>query len=77
MKDHVADVNWSHKFQVTSTIKIRDALGFDCAAVGSRSFFIIFRNLQPVTELSGDEFLRAWWQAVLCKYLLLVVFVTH
>ena len=62
VKDHVPDVIWSHKFKGTSTANIREALGIDDAAVGSRSLFIIvFRKLRPVTELSGDEFLRAWW----------------
>ena len=78
VKDHVPDVTWSHKFEGTPTAKISEALGIKDATVGSRSLFIIvFRNLRPVTELSGDDFLRAWWQAVLCRYLFLVVFVTH
>jgi hypothetical protein len=68
VKDHVPDVIWSHKFEDTSTAKIRKALGIDDAEHGSRALYIIvFRKLRPITELSGDEFLRAWWQAVLCR----------
>ena len=69
VKVHVPSVIWSHKFEGTSTAKIRETLRIDDAAVGSHSLFIIvFRKLRPVTELSGDKFLRAWWQAVLCRY---------
>jgi hypothetical protein len=69
VKDHVPDVIWSRKFEGTSTAKIREALGIDDAQVGSRVLYIIvFRKLRPITQLSGDRFLRAWWQAVRCKY---------
>jgi len=68
VKDHVPDVIWSHKFADTSTAKIREALGIDFAEVGGRALYIIvFRKLRPITALSGDEFLRAWWHALACK----------
>jgi len=68
VKDHVPEVIWSHKFEGTSTAGIREALGIHNAQLGSRVLYIIvFRKLRPITELSGDEFLRAWWHAVVCK----------
>ena len=68
VKDHIPDVIWSHKFEGTSTAKIRDALGIDDAQGGNRVLcIIVFRKLRPITELSGDEFLRAWWHAVVCR----------
>ncbi|KAH7920052.1 hypothetical protein BV22DRAFT_1074614 [Leucogyrophana mollusca] len=36
---------------------------------GSRVLWIIvFRKLRPITELPEKEFLRAWWEIVLCHY---------
>jgi hypothetical protein len=68
VKDHVPEVIWFHKFKDTSTAKIIKALGIDDVVHGSRALYIIvFRKLRPITELNGDEFLRAWWQAVLCR----------
>jgi hypothetical protein len=66
---HVPEMVWFHKFEDTSTASIREALNIKDAKRGSRVFYIIvFRKLRPITELSGQEFLRAWWHAVLCKY---------
>jgi len=68
VKDHISEVIWSNKFEGTSTAKIRKALGIDDAQGGNRVLYIIvFRKLRPITELSGDEFLRAWWHAVVCR----------
>ncbi|KAG2090519.1 hypothetical protein BD769DRAFT_1524974 [Suillus cothurnatus] len=56
---------WFHKFEGTSTTVIRKALGID--DTGSRILYIIvFRKLEPITALSGDEFLLAWWEVVKC-----------
>ncbi|KAH7923110.1 hypothetical protein BV22DRAFT_1093462 [Leucogyrophana mollusca] len=36
---------------------------------GSRVLWIIvFRKLRPITDLSSKEFLRTWWEIVLCHY---------
>ena len=65
---HVPEMVWFHKFEETSTANIRRALGIDDAERGSRVFYIIvFRKLLPITKLSGDEFLRAWWHVVQCR----------
>ncbi|KAG2048642.1 hypothetical protein BDR06DRAFT_1024315 [Suillus hirtellus] len=62
---HVPEMVWFYKFEDTSTAIIRKALGIDDA--GSRVLYIIvFRKLVPITTLSGEEFLRAWWEVVKC-----------
>ncbi|KAG2034120.1 hypothetical protein BDR03DRAFT_965888 [Suillus americanus] len=73
VKGHVPDMVWFHKFDETSTTKIRRSLGVQDpdAERGSRVLYIIvFRKLVPITSLSGDDFLSAWWQVVLCHYTL-------
>jgi len=69
VKDHVPEVIWSHVFEGTSMATIREApLGIHNAQLGGRVLYIIvYRKLRPITELSGDEFLRAWWHAIVCK----------
>ncbi|OAX31445.1 hypothetical protein K503DRAFT_777572, partial [Rhizopogon vinicolor AM-OR11-026] len=69
--DHVPDVIWSHTFKGTSTAKIRKALGIDDVPGASRALYIIvFRKLLPITQLTEDNFLRAWWHAVECHRIL-------
>jgi hypothetical protein len=64
-------------FEETSTAIIRNALGID--DTGSRVLYIIvFRKLDLITTLSGDEFLLAWWEVVKCKRPpLFVLFIVH
>ncbi|KAG1901759.1 uncharacterized protein F5891DRAFT_891347, partial [Suillus fuscotomentosus] len=70
VRGHVPELVWFHKFQETSTSKIRVALGLkdaEQAEQGSRVLYVIvFRKLIPITMLSGEEFLAAWWQVVKC-----------
>ncbi|KAG1767569.1 hypothetical protein EDD22DRAFT_296377 [Suillus occidentalis] len=70
VQGHVPELVWFHKFEETSTSKIRVALGLkdaEQAEQGSRVLYIIvFRKLIPITTLSGKEFLAAWWQIVKC-----------
>ncbi|KAG1840485.1 hypothetical protein DFJ58DRAFT_689182 [Suillus subalutaceus] len=80
VKGHVPDMVWFHRFDETSTAKIRRSLGIQDpdAERGSRVLYIIvFRKLVPITSLSGDEFLSAWWQVVLCHYTLWMHNVHH
>ncbi|KAG0693398.1 hypothetical protein DFH29DRAFT_1084235 [Suillus ampliporus] len=71
VKGHVPEMIWCHKFEGTSTAKIRRALGMDDADQGSRVLYIIvFKKLLPITTLSGVEFLMAWWEVVRCHYAL-------
>ncbi|KAG1806011.1 hypothetical protein EV424DRAFT_1350885 [Suillus variegatus] len=63
--------SWSgFTFKEKSTSKIRVALGLKDAGraeQGSRALYItVFRKLIPITTLSGEEFLAAWWQVVNC-----------
>ncbi|KAG1901817.1 uncharacterized protein F5891DRAFT_1277565 [Suillus fuscotomentosus] len=70
VRGHVPELVWFHKFEETSTSKIRVALGLkdaERAEQGSRVLYIIvFRKLIPITTLSGEEFIAAWWQVVKC-----------
>ncbi|KAG2052932.1 hypothetical protein BDR06DRAFT_491012 [Suillus hirtellus] len=72
VRGHVPELVWFHKFEETSTSKIRVALGLkdaERAEQGSRVLYIIvFRKLIPITTLSGEEFIAAWWQVVKCKF---------
>ncbi|KAG1752573.1 uncharacterized protein EDB91DRAFT_1343604 [Suillus paluster] len=69
MEGHVAEMVWFHKFEEpeTSRPNIRGALGIAGAERDGHVLYINYRfqpNLYPITRLSGDEFLRAWWQVV-------------
>ncbi|KAG1803660.1 uncharacterized protein HD556DRAFT_1437417 [Suillus plorans] len=71
VKYHVPEMVWSHKFEDTSTANIRRALGLKDAERGRRILYIIvFRKLEPITNLSGKQFLTAWWHTVVCHYAL-------
>jgi len=61
VKGHIPDIVWFHKFDRSSISNITPE--------GSSSvlYIIVFRRLMPITMLSGNAFLRAWWHAVLCK----------
>ncbi|KAG1741267.1 hypothetical protein EDB19DRAFT_1705067, partial [Suillus lakei] len=62
---------WFHKFEDTSTANIRRALGLKDAERGRRVLYIIvFRKLYPITKLSDNKFLTAWWHIVVCHYAL-------
>jgi hypothetical protein len=67
VKHHVPEMVWSHKFEDTSTANIRKALGLKDAERGRRVLYIIvFRKLDPITDLSDKQFLAAWWHIVVC-----------
>ncbi|KAG2741817.1 hypothetical protein P692DRAFT_20907091 [Suillus brevipes Sb2] len=69
---------WSHKFEETSTANIRMALGLKDAERGRRVLsIIVFKKLDPITNLSEDEFLSAWWQIICCHYSLWANHVHH
>lgn len=66
IKGHVPEMLWHTTFQNTSTAMIRQHLGLKTQ--GARILYmIIFHKLRPVTELAGDDFLHAWWDAVKCE----------
>ncbi|KAG1901814.1 uncharacterized protein F5891DRAFT_1144335 [Suillus fuscotomentosus] len=70
VRGHIPELVWFHKFEETSTSKIRVALGLkdaERAKQGSRVLYVmVFRKLIPITALSSEEFLAAWWQVVKC-----------
>ncbi|KAF8121044.1 hypothetical protein EV363DRAFT_1366958, partial [Boletus edulis] len=64
-KGHVPDVLWYKAFKDASTDKFRERLGLKTE--GARVLYmIIFRKLRPITELTGRDFLHAWWETVQC-----------
>jgi hypothetical protein len=68
VKYHLPEMVWSHKFEETSTANIRTALGLKDAERGRRVLsIIVFKKLDPITNLSEDKFLSAWWQIIRCK----------
>ncbi|KAG1727859.1 hypothetical protein EDB19DRAFT_173103 [Suillus lakei] len=68
VEGHSSDVVWFHEFEGTSTTKIRRAPALKDAAQCSCILLhiIVSRKLLPITTLSGDEFLVAWWRIVTC-----------
>ncbi|KAG1741269.1 hypothetical protein EDB19DRAFT_717988 [Suillus lakei] len=71
VRHHVPEMVWFHKFEDTSTSNIRRALGLKDAERGRRVLYvIIFRKLDPITKLSDQKFLTAWWHIVVCHYAL-------
>ncbi|KAG2132078.1 hypothetical protein DEU56DRAFT_812987 [Suillus clintonianus] len=78
VKHHVPEMVWFHKFEDTSTANIRSALGLQDPKLGRRIFYIIvFRRLEPITDLWDTQFLSTWWHAVVCHYALWEGFVYH
>jgi len=66
---HVPEMVWFHKFEDTSTVDIRKTLGLQDAERGRRILHItVFRKLDPITDLSEDEFFGAWWHIVVCMF---------
>ncbi|KAF8125413.1 hypothetical protein EV363DRAFT_1350545 [Boletus edulis] len=60
---HVPDMLWYKAFKDASTAKFRERLGLKTE--GARVLYI-FRKLRPITELTGRDFLHAWWETVQC-----------
>ena len=68
VKGHVPHMLWHHRFD-NPTSAIRERLGISDATKGSRSLhLIVFRKLRPSTKLEGDEYIKVWWQCVVCEY---------
>ncbi|KIK32860.1 hypothetical protein CY34DRAFT_814034 [Suillus luteus UH-Slu-Lm8-n1] len=57
-----------HEFERASTMKIERTQGLNDAERGSCVNFLLYiivsRKLLPITTLTGDQFLAAWWQIV-------------
>lgn len=63
------------EFDKTSTAKIRKVLGIEDppGQQGSRVLYIIvFRKFRPITSLSRNKFLTAWWRVCF-----IVLFIVH
>ncbi|KAF8129366.1 hypothetical protein EV363DRAFT_1264501 [Boletus edulis] len=62
IKGHVPVMLWYKSFEETSTAKVRQRLGLKTE--GARVLYtIIFRKLRPITELTGRDFLLAFYPA--------------
>lgn len=73
VEGHVPEMMFSHVFADSSTKRIRSRL--DIPIEGSRILYmIIFRKLQQIISLVGNDFLRTWWEAVKCEICLLLGF---
>ncbi|KAF8447670.1 hypothetical protein L210DRAFT_738630 [Boletus edulis BED1] len=65
VKNHVPDMLFSHKFPNSSTAAVRERLNL--STKGSRVHYcIVFRRLERITTLYGDQFLTCWWHTVKC-----------
>ncbi|KAG0691562.1 hypothetical protein DFH29DRAFT_88823 [Suillus ampliporus] len=65
VKDHIPELLWHHTF-TNPTSAIREALGVPEPTQGSRVLYIlVFRKLQPITELHGIEFFDVWRQCIM------------
>ena len=63
---HIPDLICSHDFDEYSTKRIREALGI--ATEGHRVLRVmLFRQLYPITDLTGKKFWKAFWECFNCK----------
>jgi hypothetical protein len=63
---HIPDMICSHDFNEYSTKRIREALGI--ASEGHLVLrVLLFRRLYPITDLTGEEFWKAFWECFLCE----------
>ncbi|KAH7889059.1 hypothetical protein F5I97DRAFT_1828322 [Phlebopus sp. FC_14] len=76
VEGHVPAMVCYQKYLHTSTALIRKRLSLNVN--GSRVLYVIvFRKLEPITALTGDDFLRAWWDTVGCHFVLWTNGVRH
>ncbi|KAH7891074.1 hypothetical protein F5I97DRAFT_1799223, partial [Phlebopus sp. FC_14] len=76
VEGHVPAMVCYQKYLHTSTALIRKRLGLNVN--GSRVLYVIvFRKLESITALTGDDFLRAWWDTVRCHFVLWTNGVRH
>ncbi|KAH7891061.1 hypothetical protein F5I97DRAFT_1827025 [Phlebopus sp. FC_14] len=69
VKGHIPKLLCYEELPDTSTGEIRGRLRLDSG--GERVLYVlVFRKLRPITELYGDEFLRAFWATVRCHLVL-------
>jgi len=66
VKGHVPLLLWHHKF-TEPTCEIREALDVSEPKKTSRVLYIlVFRKLQPITDLQGADFFNVWKKCTLC-----------
>ena len=68
-KGHIPNILWHHRFDNPASA-IQGWLGMNDVRRDSRVLhLIVFRELRPSTQLEGDEYIKVWWQCVVCEYL--------
>jgi hypothetical protein len=82
-ESHSTEMIRFHEFERAFTMKIKTTQGLHDADRGSRAnilplYITVSRKLLPITTLTGDQFLAAWWQIVTsgCSYRL-VLFIVY
>ncbi|KAG2136595.1 uncharacterized protein EDB93DRAFT_1330816 [Suillus bovinus] len=64
VEGHCRNIFWIHEFKGTSTTEIRRAVGLTEAERRRCVLIITSSKFLPITTLTGNEFLVAWWKAV-------------
>jgi hypothetical protein len=69
VEGHLPDLVYSHDFVEYSTKEIRTAFGIHQTETKSTRVLrvILFRRLYPITDLTGDDFWKAFWECFRCK----------
>lgn len=76
VEGHIPDLICSHDFTKYSTKGIRAALGIENG--GHRVLRVmLFRRLYPITELTGENFWKAFWECFRCTWSPTHVFLSH
>jgi hypothetical protein len=72
VKGHLPDLIYSHDFVEYSTKEIRTGFGIEARTETETKStrvlrVILFRRLYPITDLTGDDFWKAFWECFRCK----------
>ncbi|KAG1754740.1 uncharacterized protein EDB91DRAFT_1076846 [Suillus paluster] len=66
VEGHTPHLLWHHEFK-NPTSAIQEALGVPEYKKGSRMLYVlVFRRLQPITNLEGERLFDVWHQCILC-----------
>jgi hypothetical protein len=68
VKGHIPELLWHHTF-MNPTSAFRETLGVPEPTTGSRVLYmLVFRKLNPITELHSQQLFDVLYQCILCKY---------
>ncbi|KAF9649100.1 hypothetical protein BDM02DRAFT_3167171 [Thelephora ganbajun] len=79
IKGHIPTAKYARDLDRYSTRHIRDFLNLQTAKdTGTRTLrLIVMKRLQPIYDLDGEQFWKAFWQCVACHYRLWVNGIHH